>query len=265
MATENPDSAGALPYNGALVRDSDPDRFMASLFVPADRRADLWALFAFNQEVAKTREVVSDTTLGLIRLQWWHDALAAIYDRNDVLEHEVVRGLAAAIRRHDLPRDAFEQLLYAREFDLETVPPANMDGLENYVEFTNGSLMRLAARIAGEDVTSEADRLALAKAYGLVGLIRAIPYHARQDRLYMPGDLVGNQSVEAMRAAARAVGDRAAALLKGQRPKTPLLRTTARQARLWLCHLKRIDFDIADSRFQAQPAFYALRLALRLG
>ena len=49
----------ALSDSAALVRRQDPDRFLTSLFAPAERREDLLALYAFNIEVAKTREVVT--------------------------------------------------------------------------------------------------------------------------------------------------------------------------------------------------------------
>ena len=49
-----------------LVQRHDPDRYLLSLFAPARHRAALWALYAFNHEIAKTREVVTETTMGLI-------------------------------------------------------------------------------------------------------------------------------------------------------------------------------------------------------
>ncbi|MGC2781200.1 MAG: squalene/phytoene synthase family protein, partial [Bradyrhizobium sp.] len=42
----------------ALVREADKDRFLASLFAPADKRHHLFALYAFNLEIARVREVV---------------------------------------------------------------------------------------------------------------------------------------------------------------------------------------------------------------
>ncbi|MGZ8323236.1 MAG: squalene/phytoene synthase family protein, partial [Rhodoplanes sp.] len=55
----------------ALVRAADKDRFLASLFAPAERRRRLFALYAFNAEIARVREVVRTPIAGEIRLQWW--------------------------------------------------------------------------------------------------------------------------------------------------------------------------------------------------
>jgi hypothetical protein len=42
-----------------LVRRHDRDRFLTVLFAPLPHRAALLALYAFNYEIARTREVVS--------------------------------------------------------------------------------------------------------------------------------------------------------------------------------------------------------------
>jgi phytoene synthase len=54
-----------------LVRRHDRDRYMTALFAPAARREALFALYAFNYEIARVREAVTQPTLGQIRLQWW--------------------------------------------------------------------------------------------------------------------------------------------------------------------------------------------------
>ena len=56
-----------------LVRRQDPDRFFADLFAPAAARPHLFALHAFNVEVGRIRETVSQPLPGEIRLQWWRD------------------------------------------------------------------------------------------------------------------------------------------------------------------------------------------------
>ena len=65
-----------LSYCAQEVRRHDRARYLSSLFAPDERREDLFALYAFNLEVAKTAEVVSEPMLGQIRLQWWREAIA---------------------------------------------------------------------------------------------------------------------------------------------------------------------------------------------
>ena len=100
------------------VRRYDHDRYLTALFAPADRREALFALAAFNLEIAKIREVVTEPMLGEMRLQWWREALDGIAD-GQVRKHEVVEPLAAATRQFDLPIRDLHRIIKARAFDLE--------------------------------------------------------------------------------------------------------------------------------------------------
>jgi len=52
-----------------LVRAGDKDRFLATLFAPAKYRRALFALYAFNLEVARVRELAREPLPGELRLQ----------------------------------------------------------------------------------------------------------------------------------------------------------------------------------------------------
>src|ERR1700741_1474761 len=58
-----------------LVRAGDKDRWLASLFAPADRRRHLHALYGFTLEVARVRELAREPMAGEIRLQWWREVI----------------------------------------------------------------------------------------------------------------------------------------------------------------------------------------------
>ncbi|MBI1779007.1 MAG: squalene/phytoene synthase family protein [Proteobacteria bacterium] len=187
---------GNLDAAGRLVRRYDRDRYLASLFAPTAERQALFALYAFNVEVAKTREVVREPMLGGIRLQWWREAIEEIYAGRPPRQHEVILPLAQAIRRHGLPAEAFYRLLDAREQDLEAEPPADLVALRAYAEGTSSSLVGLALTVLG---AGEAAALEIARqvgiAYALVGLLRAVPFHARAQRLYLPRVMLEEFSV----------------------------------------------------------------------
>ena len=69
----------AAQHCDALVRSADKDRWLTALFVPEERRPLIHALYAFNAELARIRDQVSQPMLGEIRLQWWEDAVNGIY------------------------------------------------------------------------------------------------------------------------------------------------------------------------------------------
>ncbi|WP_020591814.1 phytoene/squalene synthase family protein [Kiloniella laminariae] len=184
-----------LSYCGSEVKKHDYDRYLTSLFASEPCREGLFALYAFNYEIAKTAEVVSEPLTGMIRLQWWRESLDGIYDGTP-RNHEVVLALAQVIQRFSLSRGAFDRLIDAREADLEDEGPASKNQLLQYLRDTSAALFEVACEIslAGKktDQEKKVQKAAshMGMAWGLLGLIRAIPFHAQRKRLYLPKDLV---------------------------------------------------------------------------
>src|SRR3981189_3867719 len=105
------DLAGEASSLAALVRHHDRDRYQTALFAPARRREALLALYAFNYEIARVRETVTQPMLGQIRLQWWRENIAAAFEGGPFRHHPVVEPLAAVIRDLRLTRDHFDRLI----------------------------------------------------------------------------------------------------------------------------------------------------------
>jgi len=173
----------------SLVRKYDFDRYLSALFAPEKRRAHLFALYAFNYEIAKTAETVREPVLGQIRLQWWRETVEGIYAGN-VRRHDVAEAFADAVRLFDLPRDLVDGLIDARDFDLDALGFADMAALESYADATSGNLMRLAARILGAGGALDAQAQDAGRAYAITGLLRALAFRASRGRLMLPRDLV---------------------------------------------------------------------------
>ena len=188
-----------LSYAGEQVRLYDHDRFMTVIFAPAAVREHLFALYAFNIELAKVREIVSEPLIGQMRLQWWRDTLDKIY-AGETIKHEVARPLGAAIAACGIARVAFDPLIDAREFDLDGVPPASLAALLDYAEGTGALLLSIALQITGSlgPIATEIARLA-GTGWALTGLLRAVPFHARQHRLYLPADELESAGVRISR------------------------------------------------------------------
>ena len=171
---------------GASVRAADPDRYFASLFAPAPLRPLLFALYAFNHELARVAETVREPMLGAIKLEWWRETAEGAF-KGTPRNHDVARGLAALFQACPLPLPAFEAIIAARAFDASAETFANLAALETYVDATGGALMRLATQILGGD-ESLAREAALA--YGLAGLLRSLGFHNARHKLYLPLDLL---------------------------------------------------------------------------
>ena len=182
----------AFAYCAELVRQADRDRFIAALFAPADRRDALNALYAFNIEITRVREVAREALPGEIRLQWWSDVLGG-ERREEAGANPVAAALLATIERHRLGAEKLNALVAARRFDLYDEPMAIIADLQAYAEHTSSGLIALAAQILGADAEAAAQSAGIS--YGITGLIRALPFHAARGQLYIPLDLLERHNV----------------------------------------------------------------------
>ena len=91
----------AFAYCAELVRTADRDRFIATLFAPAEQRGALHALYAFNAELARVRDVAHAALPGEIRLQWWSDVIDRQRD-GEAQANPVASALLATMDRHGL-------------------------------------------------------------------------------------------------------------------------------------------------------------------
>ena len=264
--------AARLSPVGARARAADYDRYLSALFAPAASREALFALIAFNHEIARIPEVVSEPMLGRIRLQWWRETLEAIHDGKPARRHEVALPLADAIHAWGLDRSAFERLLDGREADLEPDAPPDLAGLERYAAATGGALTALMLQACGADGVSglEAGR-EIGTAWALIGTLRAAPRHAAQGRVMLPADLLAAAGITAediragrafdrCAAAAEPVADRAAGLLDAaRRARRAIPRRQrgvlliARLGDVYLARLRAAAWDPRDERLAVGP------------
>src|SRR5271156_3913741 len=107
----------AFAYCAELVRAADRDRFLAALFAPLEHRQALHALYAFNSEVARVREVAREPLPGEIRLQWWSEVINGERDE-EARANPVAAALLATVERHHLASSVLIDLIETRRFDL---------------------------------------------------------------------------------------------------------------------------------------------------
>jgi phytoene synthase len=211
----------AFAHCEALVRAADRDRFLATLFAPAEYRDALFALYAFNVEITRVREVAREPLAGEIRLQWWSDVLGGA-GRGEVAAYPEAAALLASMARYYLPAGRFEALIAARRFDLYDEPMATLDDLEAYADGTSSGLIALAAQVllhGGEPGLGALCHHA-GVAHAIAGLLKAFPVHAARGQLYVPievlerhgasrHDVAGGQTTPQLRAALTKLRQRA--------------------------------------------------------
>lgn len=176
-----------------LVRDADRDRYLATLFAPAEHRDALIALYAFNVEIARVRDVAREPMPGEIRLQWWREVLSGERD-GEAAAHPVAAALCATLARYGIDPKRLIALIDAHAFDLYDEPMATLDDLDAYGAATQGILLDVAATILGtrnEMVTRHAG-IALAVA----GIFADFPRYASRRQLYIPLEMLDRHKVE---------------------------------------------------------------------
>ncbi len=182
-------------YCAKLVKNYDYDRFLVTLFAPASAREGLFALYAFNHEVAKIREAVSEPMLGEIRLQWWREAIEGIYENNP-RNHEIVLPLHQAVQSKNIPMQSFIDIIDARAADIYDENPETLNDFENYLGKTSGNLSKLAAQIIGvQDAPSLSLTYDMGLVWGLIGSMRTIRYHISLKKLSLPQDMMDQYGV----------------------------------------------------------------------
>ncbi len=186
-------------YIARQVRGHDYDRYFATLFCPAGRRPALFALYAFNLEIATIRETVSEPLIGRMRLQWWRDTIDAIYQGRPP-DHPVAAAVADAAASCELAREPFDRMIDGRELDLSDTPRENLAAFECYTDATSSSLVRLALAVLGAR-GADAEQLAhhAGLAWGLTGILRAVPFNSAQRNQIPPIEIPDDIAASALR------------------------------------------------------------------
>jgi 15-cis-phytoene synthase len=184
------DDKGAADFCMELVRSHAFASYASALFVPPAQRRALFALHAFNVEILRVREQVSQPLPGEIRMQWWTDLLAGS-GHGGVEGNPVAAELLLAIRNAGLPVERLSRLIDEHQFDLYNDPMPTMAALEGYTNDTSSALFSLAAKIAGwqsDDIDHLARHAGLAK--GLAQVIATLPLDSSRRQLFVPLQLL---------------------------------------------------------------------------
>jgi phytoene synthase len=173
-----------------LVRETDKDRFLATLFAPAEARPALFALYAFNAEIARVRDIAREPLPGEIRLQWWTEALRG-ERRDEARANPIAAALLDTVERHGLPVQRLLDLVEARIFDVYDDPTQTVADLETYAQQTSSVLFEAAAHIlSGASGTADELSQHAGLAYAMAGMLQAFPRHAARGQLYVPLEIL---------------------------------------------------------------------------
>ncbi|XP_013926085.1 PREDICTED: NADH dehydrogenase (ubiquinone) complex I, assembly factor 6-like [Thamnophis sirtalis] len=147
-ASNQPSAGGEERYCLDLLRKRDYEGFLCALLLPAESRASVLALRAFNVELAQIRDSVTEKTIGLMRIEFWRKAVEDIYQDNPP-QQPVAIELWKAVRRQNLTKRWFMNIIDQREKNLDDRAYRDISELETYAENTQSSLLYLTLETLG--------------------------------------------------------------------------------------------------------------------
>jgi phytoene synthase len=177
-------------YATQYLRETDRDRYLATLVLPPRGREAITALYAFNADIASVRERAKEPAAGEIRLQWWTDALSG-KGHGNVRQNPLAEALLSVIADYGLPTPPLTRMITARRFDLYQDPMPDMATFEGYAGETVSALYQVGAMILNGGAPIETGDAAghLGVAHALVGHLRAFGYNASQGRIFLPWEV----------------------------------------------------------------------------
>lgn len=165
--------------------------YYSFLFLPPEKRRAITALYAFCREVDDVVDECADASVARMKLAWWRQQIAAVFDTKSDNEptHPVAKALVAVTRTFNLSAGQLNEIIDGMEMDLNHNRYADFKTLQLYCHHVAGVVGQLSAEIFGyrnPDTLKYAHDLGLA--FQLTNIIRDVGEDARRDRIYLPQD-----------------------------------------------------------------------------
>ncbi|MCJ8239353.1 phytoene/squalene synthase family protein [Peteryoungia algae] len=179
------------------LRETDRDRYLAALLTPADRRAAIVALYAYNAELARVRDLVREPLPGEVRLQYWRDLLEGAA-HGETAANPVAAELIRAVQAWRLPVAPLIAMADARIFDLYDDPMETTNMFEGYAGETASALIQLASLVLDpEAAEGAADMVGHAGvALAVAGAILLLPIHRARGQVYLPAQILASVGLD---------------------------------------------------------------------
>lgn len=250
-------------YLATEARKADPDRYLCALFAPPERRNAVLGLVLFHHELARVAEIVSQPMAGLIRYQWWREAVTEAAAGQAPRQHPVVLELAQALARGWVHEAQLIALIDAREPALEQVLARDPETLEAFAAATSGALQQLVyGALGGADALAAEAAGTIGTALGLVGLGRALALEVERPR--RADETAERPAPEAVATLLGGIAARSRVLVRAGRRQAGRparhLMTAFLPATLTLGYLDRLHREPAAAAYLTRPPLAPLAL-----
>jgi len=189
--------------------------YYSFLFLPAERRRTITALYAFCREVDDIADEVSDVGIARTKLAWWRTEVANLFAGHP--QHPVTKALAPFVEECRLDAARMNEIIDGMEMDLVYHRYPDFESLKLYCHRVAGVVGQLSASIFGYANPSTLEYAeTLGIAFQLTNIIRDVGEDARRDRVYLPQDELARFGFTVEDILARRGGGRFAELMEFQ-------------------------------------------------
>lgn len=174
-------------YCHKKAADSGSSFYYSFLFLPRKRRQAITALYAFCREIDDVVDDCGDRGVAQAKLQWWREEIDRLFTSTP--QHPVTRALLTPVRRYNLAREYFLEIIDGMEMDLEQHSYPSFSALALYCHRVAGVVGILTAEIFGYEERSTLKYAhALGIAFQLTNILRDVREDAMRGRVYIPED-----------------------------------------------------------------------------
>src|SRR5512141_3381740 len=155
--------------------------YYSFLFLPAERRRAITALYAFCREVDDVADEVHDAGVARTKLAWWRTEVANLFAGQP--QHPGTRALAPFVETCRLDAARLNEIIDGMEMDLTWHRYPDFESLRLYCHRVAGVVGQLSASIFGyRDPSTLEYAESLGLAFQLTNIIRDVGEDARRGR-----------------------------------------------------------------------------------
>lgn len=172
-------------YCRDLVSNSGSNFYYSFLFVPAEKREALQAIYAFCREVDDVVDECKDKQIAQQKLVWWNSEIEQLFKGTP--QHPICKALLPIVKQYHLPKICFEEILQGMAMDLQYEGYQTVEDLRVYCHCVASTVGMLVAAVLGYTNPSTME---YAKKLGIslqmINIIRDVGEDARRGRIYLP-------------------------------------------------------------------------------
>ena len=194
-----PDDAGDEVLQDTIrrrVEAAGTSFYWAMRLLPRERRDAMFVVYAFCREVDDIADGEMPVEHKLAALSAWRNEIDALYRRHP--RHLIARALCEPVRRYDLRRQDFFEVIAGMEMDArENIRAPDFATLDLYCARVAAAVGHLSVHVFG-DSSDAAHAVAdsLGRALQLTNILRDLAEDASRHRLYLPREILDRHGIQ---------------------------------------------------------------------